>query len=166
MVPLEFTAGLAARSMALHLDWAAILIPIAFVAIAIMTVVFIVYTISGARAVLNSLADEKSARGLITFLITLGTVAVAIILALASIISAPAVLKDCFALGREVLSILIGVLGTVVGFYFDWRNAAKLEGITGIKGSRSKRGVKIHRMPWMDPTTLAVNRECISYIHA
>jgi hypothetical protein len=28
------------------------------------------------------------------------------------------VVKDRFALGKEILSILIGVLGTIVGFYF------------------------------------------------
>lgn len=100
------------------IDWASVLVPIAFVAIAIVVVVFIVYAISGSRGVLTSLADEKIARGLITFLITLATVAIAIILALSAIISDPSVVKDRFTLGKEVLSILIGVLGTIVGFYF------------------------------------------------
>jgi hypothetical protein len=100
------------------IDWQTVLIPIAFVAIAIGIVIFIVYAISGQKGVLTSLADEKIARGLITFLITLATVAIALILALSAIISDPAAVKDRFALGKEVLSILIGVLGTIVGFYF------------------------------------------------
>lgn len=100
------------------IDWMAIITPVAFVSIAIVVVVFIVYAISGSRGVLTSLADEKIARGLITFLVTLATVAIALILALSAIISDPAVVKDRFALGKEVLSVLIGVLGTIVGFYF------------------------------------------------
>jgi hypothetical protein len=99
-------------------DWATILTPIGFVIIAVFVIGFIVYAISGSRGVLNSLADDKIARGLITFMITVATVAIAIILALSAIISDPAVVKDRFALGKEVLSILIGVLGTIVGFYF------------------------------------------------
>jgi hypothetical protein len=101
-----------------QIDWMAILIPIAFAAISILVIGFIVYAISGKEGVLTSLADEKIARGLITFLITLATVAIAIILTLSAIISDPAVVKDRFTLGKEVLSILIGVLGTIVGFYF------------------------------------------------
>ncbi len=100
------------------IDWTAILIPIAFVVIAVVVVVFIIVAISGSKGVLTSLADDKIARGLITFLITLATVAIAIILALSAVISDPAAVKDRFALGKEVLSILIGVLGTIVGFYF------------------------------------------------
>jgi hypothetical protein len=99
-------------------DWASILIPVAFVAIAIVVMIFIVYAISGSKGVLNSLADEKIARGLITFLIAVATVAIAIILALSAVISDPAVVKDRFTLGKEVLGVLIGVLGTIVGFYF------------------------------------------------
>jgi hypothetical protein len=100
------------------IDWSAILPPVAFAAISILVIGFIVYAISGKQGVLTSLADEKIARGLITFLITLATVAIAIILTLSAIISDPAVVKDRFTLGKEVLSVLIGVLGTIVGFYF------------------------------------------------
>src|SRR5262249_8941369 len=35
-----------------------------------------------------------------------------------AMISDPAVVEKRFALGKEVLTILIGVLGTIVGFYF------------------------------------------------
>jgi hypothetical protein len=101
-----------------HRDWASIFIPIAFVAIAIVVVIFIVVSISGSKGVLTSLADDKIARGLITFLIAIATVAIAIILALAAIISDPAVVKDRVTLGKEILGIMMGVLGTVVGFYF------------------------------------------------
>ena len=100
------------------IDWPTIIQYLVFAVIAIAVLIFIVYSVSGSRGVLNSLADEKVARGLITFLIAVATVAIAIIITLSAIISDSQVVKDRFALGKEVLSILIGVLGTIVGFYF------------------------------------------------
>jgi len=100
------------------IDWTTVFTAIGFVAIAVLILGFIIYSISGSKGVLNSLADEKVARGLITFLIAIATVAIAIILALSAVISDPNAVKERFALGKEVLSILIGVLGTIVGFYF------------------------------------------------
>lgn len=68
---------------------------------------------------LKSLADEKNARGLITFLIVLTTVGIALILALSTIVLDDSPENDKrFDRGKQVLTILIGVLGTIVGFYF------------------------------------------------
>lgn len=67
---------------------------------------------------LDSLQKTEIARGLITFLVAVATVAIAIILALYAVVSSGPELKERFALGKEILTTLIGVLGTIVGFYF------------------------------------------------
>jgi hypothetical protein len=61
---------------------------------------------------------SNAARGLITTLIAIVTVAIAIILTLSVVLSSASDYKERFALGKEILTILIGVLGTIVGFYF------------------------------------------------
>jgi PASTA domain-containing protein len=68
---------------------------------------------------LNNLADKEVARGLITFLIAITTVGVAIILAISTLVLGAGDEGDKrFDRGKQVLSVLIGVLGTIVGFYF------------------------------------------------
>ena len=65
------------------------------------------------------LADKEIARGLITFLIALTTVGIAVILAISTILSTASPDDDKrFDRGKQVLTLLIGVLGTIVGFYF------------------------------------------------
>jgi hypothetical protein len=59
-----------------------------------------------------------AARGLITFLVVLITIAIALILTLLAFFSNSRDLKERFALGKEILTLLIGVLGTIIGFYF------------------------------------------------
>jgi hypothetical protein len=72
----------------------------------------------GNKTLLPSLSNIPIARGLITFLIAVVTVAIALILALATVISDSKDREQRFLQGKEVLTALIGVLGTIVGFYF------------------------------------------------
>ena len=70
---------------------------------------------------LKFLSSIPGARGLITFLIAIGTIAIAVILTLASVImeaSDTDALKERLSKGKEILTVLVGVLGTIVGFYF------------------------------------------------
>ncbi len=70
---------------------------------------------------LEFLSSVPGARGLITFLIAIGTIAIAVILTLASIIMEAdneEILKERLSKGKEILTVLVGVLGTIVGFYF------------------------------------------------
>ncbi len=70
---------------------------------------------------LEFLQSIPGARGLITFLIAIGTIAIAVILTLASVImeaSDTDALKERLSKGKEILTVLVGVLGTIVGFYF------------------------------------------------
>lgn len=78
---------------------------------------------------LTELADEKKARGLITFLIAIATVGIALILALSTVVLDDGPENDKrFDRGKQVLTILIGVLGTIVGFYFGAANAETSQG--------------------------------------
>jgi len=68
---------------------------------------------------LAALAEEKKARGLITFLIAITTVGIAVMLALSTVLLEDSPENDKrFDRGKQVFTILIGVLGTIVGFYF------------------------------------------------
>jgi len=73
----------------------------------------------GGHEFLTKLSDKEIARGLITFLIAITTVGVAIILAISTLVLTEGDAGDKrFDRGKQVLSVLIGVLGTIVGFYF------------------------------------------------
>jgi hypothetical protein len=68
---------------------------------------------------LTDLAQHERARGLITFLIAIATVGIALILAISTIVLKGGPDDDKrFDRGKQVLTMLIGVLGTIVGFYF------------------------------------------------
>jgi len=90
-----------------------------FSVLAIALVVFIFWIIGGTDgAFLNSLQKVDLARGLITFLVAIAAVGIAVILVLYPVITSDPQFKERFAMGKEVLTTLIGVLGTVVRFYF------------------------------------------------
>ena len=82
--------------------------------------VWIMWTalLSPDQAFLLSLQKVEVARGLITFLIALGTIAIAIILALYPITTTAQDSEKRFTQAKEILTLLVGVLGTIVGFYF------------------------------------------------
>ena len=69
---------------------------------------------------LEKMADPEVARGVITFIFVLGTITVAILLTLAILLRQSPIkeIEQRYRLGRETLSILIGVVGTIIGFYF------------------------------------------------
>src|SRR5437870_1757919 len=88
-------------------------------AIALALLAVILWGLSGNRGFLASLSDRTVAQGLITFLITVTTIGLAIILAISTIVSDGGEDADKrFDRGKQVLSVLIGLLGTIVGFYF------------------------------------------------
>lgn len=67
---------------------------------------------------LQRLRNMEYARGLITFVFTLGTITIAIMLTLAVLLRQDPEIEKRFRQGREVLTILIGVVGTIIGFYY------------------------------------------------
>jgi hypothetical protein len=67
---------------------------------------------------LRELSDVAVARGLITFLNAVSTVCIALVLTIYAVVPHPANGADNFDKAKQVLSVLMGVLGTIVGFYF------------------------------------------------
>jgi hypothetical protein len=69
---------------------------------------------------LASMAKADLARGLITYLFAVVTIGIAVALVLSTLVGPePTDVNDGrFQRGKEVLSLLLGVFGTIVGFYF------------------------------------------------
>jgi hypothetical protein len=80
--------------------------------------IFIGWPMSWDKTLLHQLSDTATARGLITFLIAVATVGIALTLTIFIVATDDRDPKNKFALGKEILTALIGVLGTIVGFYF------------------------------------------------
>ena len=90
----------------------------ALLGIIVLGVIVYIVTQTG-QSFLTKLADKEVARGLITFLIAIATVGIAIILAISTLVLTEGDEGDKrFDRGKQVLTVLIGVLGTIVGFYF------------------------------------------------
>jgi PASTA domain/Putative Ig domain len=103
------------------IDWLQKLPPVLFSILGIFILLLIAFIIifDNGHEFLLTLADKRVARGLITFLIAIATVGIAMILAISTVILTEGAEGDKrFDRGKQVLSVLIGVLGTIVGFYF------------------------------------------------
>ena len=70
--------------------------------------------------VLDKLKDGEYARGLITYLFAVGTIGAVVILILAALTGSGATEeRDArFDKAKEIFSLLIGIFGTIIGFYF------------------------------------------------
>jgi hypothetical protein len=78
----------------------------------------------GGPTLLRELSNFEVARGLITFLVAVTTVGIALILTVYVVVTEDQSVKDKFGLGKEVMAGLIGVLGTIIGFYFGATSAS------------------------------------------
>jgi hypothetical protein len=107
--------------------------PLFFVFLGLAVLGFISWQIGGSTSILSRVNDLATARGLITFVVATATVAAAILLVLAAIISegTESDIKMRLGEGRQVLAPLVGILGTVVGFYFGQAPASSAQLTTG-----------------------------------
>jgi hypothetical protein len=82
------------------------------------------------KTLLQQLSDVETARGLITFLVAVSTVGIALTLVIwvASTTLSDPVVKDRSAFSKEVMFSLIGILGTIIGYYFG---ATQISGTAG-----------------------------------
>lgn len=74
---------------------------------------------------LNNLAKIEVARGLITSLISIGTIGIGILIISANYTSQgedKETANEKFNRGKDILSLFIGVLGTIIGYYFGSSN--------------------------------------------
>lgn len=95
-------------------DW----LPLAFMGLAALLLVFLGIPLS-TGVLLEKLANQDIARGLITFLIAVTAAALFVIMGVSTIVKSDAPDADKeFDRGKQVLTMLVGILGTIVGFYF------------------------------------------------
>lgn len=71
------------------------------------------------RGVLSNMSRSEFARGLITYLFAVVTIGTAVVLVLSALLGAEGeIYEKRFQRGKEILALLLGVFGTIVGFYF------------------------------------------------
>jgi hypothetical protein len=78
----------------------------------------LIYGIFISPSFLTDMAQPGNARGLITFLFAFATIAVVIITVIATFWAKIEEVEKRGTLAKEILAILIGIMGTILGFYF------------------------------------------------
>lgn len=86
--------------------------------IIVVVLLVIGYSVLFEKGVVPHLSDSAFARGLITFIISVGTIGLAFFLAYQAFAVRDGTADETFRRAREVFTGLMGVLGTIVGFYF------------------------------------------------
>lgn len=83
-------------------------------------IIFGLFAFALDRTMLVELAKPEQARGLITFLFAVATVGIALVIVLAVFLSTGTKedVAERFRMGKDILAVLIGVFGTIIGFYF------------------------------------------------
>jgi hypothetical protein len=66
----------------------------------------------------DQIGNTEFARGMITLMFGVGTIIIALILTLTAILQAGLTAEDRFKYGMQILTVLMGVFGTILGFYF------------------------------------------------
>lgn len=95
--------------------------PIVIIALLILFAIFVLIgsAIIGFDSVLIKMGRIEFARGLITYLFAVVTIGTAVVLVVSALTGTETPThKERFQRGKEILSLLLGVFGTIVGFYF------------------------------------------------
>lgn len=96
--------------------------PIIGIAILILLAIFVLIgysMIDKNGGLLARMADATFARGLITYLFAVVTMGTAVVIVISALTGGVTEADDKkFQRGKEILSLLLGVFGTIVGFYF------------------------------------------------
>lgn len=78
----------------------------------------VIYGIFFQAGFLSSLAKPDAARGLVTFLFAVATIAVVLITIIATFWVKADEVAARSGVAKEIITILIGIMGTILGFYF------------------------------------------------
>src|SRR5262249_21699105 len=70
------------------------------------------------RSFFDLMAQPDHARGLITFLYSFATIGIIVLVAVALFWMDKSDVDERFTHAKDLLTILVGILGTVLGFYF------------------------------------------------
>lgn len=99
-----------------NIDWKKWTDPVTFLVMAIIISIFVLiaWNLPG---MLNNLSNRSYARGLITYLFAIGTIGAIAVTLLYALLNKEAD-SNHFTHAKDLLSILIGVFGTIIGFYF------------------------------------------------
>jgi hypothetical protein len=87
---------------------------------------FILYSLWGDGNLLDKLSRVEYARGVITFIFAVGTFVIAVTVAVAGLLGGPEA-ADKFNRSKEVFTVLVGILGTILGFYFGNETSAEAQ---------------------------------------
>ncbi|MER9651222.1 hypothetical protein [Mesorhizobium sp. M0199] len=86
----------------------------------------------------TTLSSAEGARGLLTFLFASSATGVIVLVAVSTFWMGPEDVKLRFPLGKDLLAIITGVLGTILGFYY---------GSAGF-GTAAPQALTISELPW------------------
>jgi hypothetical protein len=144
--------------------------PPGIVAIILILSMFFISSIAGDASRLTSV---EFSRGLITLLFSVGTIVAAVILVFAAIFQGDANEKaaDRFNRAKEVLSLLIGIFGTILGFYFGSANddTVRRKAMTAIEtlgGEVSNSSVYMDKPGFHDQDLVQLRRlPKVEYLH-
>jgi hypothetical protein len=98
---------------------------------AVALVVVLILGVTGKTPIVHDLSNVDAARGLITFIFTMGTMFIALLLVLGALLGEQP--EETFTKGKEVLTVLIGVFGTILGFYFGTMGNGQKIDVAGIR---------------------------------
>jgi hypothetical protein len=100
-------------------------IPTAAVVIATLFILYLFFRTFAGLSIID-LAKPDVARGLLTFIFGITTVGIAIIVTLAAFLGTGSKeeLGERFQRGKDILTVLIGVFGAILGFYFGQQQGA------------------------------------------
>lgn len=109
--PAQANVGSALAGLIQRMTWSGVVT--ALIGLSLLTWTFS-FLFSGHN--LEALADVDTARGLITFLFAVGTIGIAVLMICAIFLGDDT--GQRFTNAKEILTTLIAILGTIVGFYF------------------------------------------------
>lgn len=120
-------------SQLLEAPWTQILVTL----VVVLAMVFIAKVLLQDQDHMN-VSKTDHARGFITVLFGVGTIAIAVIVTLSGVFLTGDGSKDRFDRGKEVLSLILGIFGTIVGFYYGTSVTTEKGALTGTASSSQR----------------------------